>query len=137
MFNVKFNANVPKTPFKSLALVSVASLFLISMTPQSAFAETKPSSKEIVAKAPADADFKKLDANTDDKLSLKEAVKDKALSSNFDVTDANKDGSISADEYGSYKAALQMKSMDSVTPNVDTPSGATSTSTPPPAPSTY
>jgi uncharacterized lipoprotein YajG len=67
-----------------------------------------------LAKAPADDDFKKLDANKDGKISLKEAVKDKALASSFDAIDANHDGMVSADEYASYKAALAVKSTEAV-----------------------
>jgi hypothetical protein len=71
--------------------------------------------KEMVAEAPADADFKKLDVNGDKKISLKEAVKDKALATSFDMTDLNKDGSITPDEYSSYKAS-SMKSLDGAAP---------------------
>jgi hypothetical protein len=65
-----------------------------------------------LAKAPAEDDFKKLDANKDGKISLKEAVKDKALASSFDATDANHDGMISTDEYASYKSASAVKSTE-------------------------
>jgi hypothetical protein len=65
-----------------------------------------------LAKAPAEADFKKLDANKDGKISLKEAVKDKALASSFDATDANHDGMVSTDEYANYKAASAAKSSE-------------------------
>jgi Ca2+-binding EF-hand superfamily protein len=94
--------------YKTIAMSALATLFFCGATLQPAFAETKV--KDMVAEAPADADFKKLDVNSDAKISLKEAVKDKTLATSFDVTDANKDGNISADEYASYKAAMQMKS---------------------------
>jgi hypothetical protein len=67
------------------------------------------SETDLSAKAPADEDFKKLDANKDGKVSLKEAVKDKALASQFDATDINHDGMVSADEYLSFKAASAAK----------------------------
>lgn len=66
-------------------------------------AEVKPA--DAMTKAPADADFKKLDGNADGKISLKEAVKDKTLATQFDLTDANHDGMLAADEYANYKAA--------------------------------
>ncbi|MFZ3086792.1 MAG: EF-hand domain-containing protein [Methylotenera sp.] len=66
-----------------------------------------------IAKAPADADFKKLDRNGDEKISLKEAVKDKTLATVFDVADANHDGMITTDEYASYKAASAVKTTES------------------------
>lgn len=85
--------------------------------------------KEVVAEAPADADFKKLDVNSDKKISLKEAVKDKTLATSFDVTDMNKDGSITPDEYSSYKAS-SMKSLDSAAPTGAAPTAAPATTTP-------
>lgn len=75
----------------------------------SAFAENKTVDAKKIESAAAktvDADFKKLDANTDGKISLKEAVKDKALANVFDMTDADHDGMISTDEYVIYKSAL-------------------------------
>jgi hypothetical protein len=90
--------------------------YLCVATPQLALAETAAPAKIVAAEAPADADFKKLDANSDTKISLKEAVKDKTLATSFDMTDANKDGNITADEYASYKAAMQMKSPEGAPP---------------------
>jgi hypothetical protein len=84
--------------------------------------------KDIVAEAPADADFKKLDVNSDKKISLKEAVKDKTLATSFDMTDMNKDGNITPDEYSSYKAS-NMKSLEGAAP-VAPPSGAAPTAAP-------
>lgn len=101
---------VKTSPVKTLAITSLASLFLFAVTPQMALAETVAPAKIVAAEAPADAEFKKLDSNSDAKISLKEAVKDKTLATGFDMTDANKDGNITADEYASYKAAMQMKS---------------------------
>lgn len=66
-------------------------------------AEAKPA--DTMTKAPADADFKKLDGNGDGKISLKEAVKDKSLAAQFDLTDVNHDGMLATDEYANYKAA--------------------------------
>ena len=64
---------------------------------------------DLSTKAPADEDFKKLDANKDGKISLKEAVKDKALATQFDAADINHDGMVSTDEYTSYKSASAAK----------------------------
>jgi Ca2+-binding EF-hand superfamily protein len=109
-----FKSNTSNPSYKTLAITSLATLFFCGVTAQTAFAETKV--KDIVAEAPADGDFKKLDMNSDAKISLKEAVKDKTLATSFDITDANKDGNISADEYASYKAAMQMKSPEAAPP---------------------
>lgn len=95
--------------FNKASIILVTGIGLASLTIP-AKAESKV--KDVVAEAPADADFKKLDVNSDKKISLKEAVKDKALITNFDVTDMNKDGNITPDEYSSYKAST-MKSLDS------------------------
>ncbi len=103
-----------KASIMLIAGISLAALYI----PLAVAADAK----EIVAEAPADADFKKLDVNSDKKISLKEAVKDKILATSFDMTDMNKDGNITPDEYSSYKAS-SMKSLDGVAPAV-TPSGA-------------
>jgi hyperosmotically inducible periplasmic protein len=124
-----FKSNTSKPTYKTIAMTALATLFFCGATLQPAFAETKM--KDVVAEAPADADFKKLDMNGDKKLSLKEAVKDKSLATSFDVTDMNKDGSITADEYSSYKAAMQMKAPDSA---VTAPSSSAPSSTPAPTP---
>ncbi len=79
--------------------------------------------KELVVETAADADFKKLDINSDKKISLKEAVKDKTLIASFDMSDMNKDGSITPDEYSSYKAS-SMKSLDSTAPTGAAPTTA-------------
>lgn len=60
------------------------------------------------AKSPVEADFKKLDVNSNYKISFKEAVKDRDLSANFDTIDKNKDGNISPEEYSSYKASKNL-----------------------------
>lgn len=96
--------------FNKASIMLVTGIGLASLTIPYAEAETKV--KDVVTEAPADADFKKLDVNSDKKISLKEAVKDKALATNFDMTDMNKDGNITPDEYSSYKAST-MKSLDS------------------------
>jgi EF hand len=105
-------SHISNLSFKAVAITSLATLFFCGVTAQTALAETKVPAKDIVAEAPADADFKKLDVNSDAKISLKEAVKDKTLATSFDMTDANKDGNISTEEYAGYKAAMQMKSPD-------------------------
>ena len=108
--------------FNKLAVLLIGGLSLVSLSVPYAMADSK--AKVVATEAPADADFKKLDVNGDHKISLKEAVKDKALASNFDATDANKDGSISAEEYASYKAAIQAKILDSAAPSASAPSTA-------------
>lgn len=105
-------SNISNSPIKAVAITTLASLFLYGATSQLALAETVAPVKIVAAEATADADFKKLDLNSDSKISLKEAVKDKTLATSFDMTDANKDGNITADEYASYKAAMQIKSPD-------------------------
>lgn len=105
-------SNISNSPIKAVAITTLASVFLYGTTSQLALAETVAPVKIVAAEATADADFKKLDLNSDSKISLKEAVKDKTLATSFDVTDANKDGNITADEYASYKAAMQIKSPD-------------------------
>lgn len=118
---MKFNHT---TPFNKAAIVLIGSLSLISLSIPFAMADSK--AKEMVIETPADADYKKLDFNSDHKISLKEAVKDKALASSFDATDANKDGNISAEEYAGYKAAIEAKLLDNAAPTAAAP-----TSTPP------
>jgi hypothetical protein len=74
----------------NLAMADNAAALKDSIKTNSKVAEARTTDmKEIdsLAKAPADDDFKKLDANKDGKISLKEAVKDKALASSFDATD--------------------------------------------------
>lgn len=141
---LKFNTTQPM--YKVITLSALASLLIGGLAVQSAFAgvlvadgkiQAKEQLKELVAVTDmaADADFKKLDVNSDKKISLKEAVKDKALVTSFDATDANKDGSLSADEYSSYK--ISMKSMDStgssnvVPSNGAAPTGSAPASAPP------
>ena len=120
---MKFNHT---STFNKAAILLISSLSLVSLSVPYAMADSK--AKDMATEAPADADFKKLDVNSDHKISLKEAVKDKALASNFDATDANKDGSISAEEYVGYKSAMQAKVLDNTAP-----SSAAPTSTPPTA----
>ncbi len=113
---MKFNHT---SAFNKAAVLLIGGLSLVSLSVPYAMADSK--TKEMATEAPADADFKKLDVNSDHKISLKESVKDKALASNFDVTDANKDGSISAEEYAGYKAAIQAKVLDSTAPSASAP----------------
>ena len=122
---MKFNHT---TPFNKAAIVLIGSLSLISLSVPFAMADSK--TKEMATEAPADADYKKLDVNSDHKISLKEAVKDKALASSFDATDANKDGSISAEEYAGYKAANQAKMLDNAAPTASAPSATPPAVTP-------
>jgi len=91
----------------NLAMADNAAALKDSIKTDSKVAEAKVAATnqtDASAKAPADEDFKKLDANKDGKVSLKEAVKDKALASHFDAIDINHDGMVSADEYLSFKA---------------------------------
>jgi hypothetical protein len=55
------------------------------------------------------AEFKKLDADKNEKLSLKEAAKDELLVKQFNEVDINHDSVLSADEYAYYKMALTNK----------------------------
>jgi hypothetical protein len=76
-----------------------------------AFAEVKAADAKKADAAlikTANADFKKLDANTDGKISLKEAVKDKDLVNVFNVTDTDQDGMLTTEEYVNYKSALSI-----------------------------
>lgn len=95
--------------FNKASIMLIAGISLASLTIPYAKAETKV--KDVATEAPVDADFKKLDVNSDKKISLKEAVKDLPLAKSFDMTDANKDGNITPEEYASYKAS-NMKSLD-------------------------
>ena len=95
--------------FNKASIMLITGISLASLTVPYAKAESKV--KDVVTEAPADAEFKKLDVNSDKKISLKEAVKDVALAKSFDMTDMNKDGNITPDEYASYKAS-NMKSLD-------------------------
>ena len=106
--------------FNKAAIALIAGISLISLSIPYAMAES--AAKDVVAEAPADADFKKLDVNSDKKISLKEAVKDKSLASSFDMTDMNKDGNVTPDEYSSYKAG-SMK-LDSAAPASAAPAAA-------------
>ena len=108
--------------FNKLSVLLIGGLSLVSLSVPYAMADSK--AKVAATEVPADADFKKLDVNGDHKISLIEAVKDKALASNFDAADANKDGSISAEEYASYKAAIQEKILDGAAPSALAPSKA-------------
>lgn len=93
-------------------------VFFSSGLVTSAYAENKAADAkkaEPAATKAVDADFKKLDTNTDGKISLKEAVKDKALANVFDVTDADHDGMVSTDEYANYKSALSTVNKESAT----------------------
>lgn len=116
---MKFNHT---STFNKAAVLLIGGLSLVSLSVPYAMADSK--SKEMATEVPADADFKKLDVNSDHKISLKEAVKDKALTSNFDATDANKDGSVSAEEYAGYKSAMQAKVLDGTAPSASAPTTA-------------
>jgi hypothetical protein len=96
----------------NLAMADNAAALKDSIKTDSKVAEAKVAATnqtDASAKAPADEDFKKLDANKDGKVSLKEAVKDKALATQFDAIDINHDGMVSADEYLSFKTASAAK----------------------------
>jgi len=61
----------------------------------------------IIAKAPADLNFKSLDVDRDGKITLHEAIKDIALANKFNITDVNHDGVITVDEYAMYASNLK------------------------------
>jgi hypothetical protein len=113
--------------FNKASIMLITGLSLVALSIPYAMAETAV--KDVVAEAPADADFKKLDVNSDKKISLKEAVKDKPLATSFDMTDLNKDGNITPDEYSSYKAS-SMKGLDSAAPTGAAPTAAPAPTTP-------
>ena len=94
-----------------ISLVSLVIPFAMADNRVNSVKVIEPKANEIVSEAPAAADFKKLDVNSDKKISLKEAVKDKTLATSFDMSDMNKDGNITPDEYSSYKAS-SMKNLD-------------------------
>ena len=129
---MKFNHT---STFNKAAILLIGSLSLVSLSVPYAMADSK--TKEMATEAPADADYKKLDVNSDHKISLKEAVKDKTLASNFDATDANKDGSISAEEFAGYKAAMQAKVFDSTAPSAAAPTSTAPTAAAPAKDSQY
>jgi len=100
--------NLPGNSMRIMAAGTMAIFFSSSLIAP-AFADNKTADSKKIESAAGktiDADFKKLDTNTDGKISLKEAVKDKALASVFDMTDADHDGMVSAEEYVNYKSAL-------------------------------
>ncbi len=107
--------------FNKASIMLITGISLASLTIPYAKAETKV--KDVVTETPADADFKKLDVNSDKKISLKEAVKDSALATSFDMTDINRDGNITPDEYTSYKASAK-KSLDG-TASIEAPAPTT------------
>ncbi|MGZ8271587.1 MAG: hypothetical protein ACXW1T_10240 [Methylophilus sp.] len=79
-------------------------------------ADAKPAEKIDIPKPPTsktneiiNAEFKKLDADKNEKLSLKEAAKDESLLKQFNEVDINHDSVLSADEYTYYKMALTNK----------------------------
>jgi len=55
------------------------------------------------------ADFKKLDADSNDKLSYAEASKEKIFADGFSRADKNKNNTLNYDEYANYKSAEQGK----------------------------
>lgn len=63
--------------------------------------------KAVIAKAPADQNFKALDINDDNKISLQEAVKETPLATQFNSIDVNHDGVITADEYALYASTAK------------------------------
>ena len=104
-----------------------------SIGKESKVAEAKTGEIKVLdstAKPPVEADFKKLDVNSNYKISFKEAVKDKDLSANFDAIDKNKDGNISPDEYSSYKAS---KNLGATLPSESSATEAISATTAAPA----
>ena len=114
----------------SMADTRVNSVKVIELKTNEAKANAKENVSVIVAEAPVDNDFKKLDVNSDKKISLKEAVKDKTLVASFDMTDINKDGNITPDEYSTYKASKMKNQDSSAPPNAAPTSAVTPTAAP-------
>jgi hypothetical protein len=69
-------------------------------------AESMPMASEI------EGEFKKLDANKDQKINAKEAAKDKEVATQFTLADANKDGALSLDEFTFLKSGLLSKTQE-------------------------
>lgn len=91
-----------------LLTAGAVSLLLSTAYMTSAVAETKAGDSkkmESTSTKSNDADFKKLDTNSDGKISLKEAVKDRSLANVFDVSDTDHDGMVSTEEYTTYKTS--------------------------------
>ena len=60
--------------------------------------------------APLAAEFKKLDANSNELLTQTEAGKDKLFThSNFSTADIDHDGTLNQEEYANYKSGVQKK----------------------------
>lgn len=133
-FNFSMNKIIP------ISASTIAAFFMISLS-TSALADNKAALKDAIgyenqvinAKQPAiqladskaldsktnstlkasvDADFKKLDVNSDGKISFKEAAKDKSLAAQFDAADTNHDGMLSEAEYANYKTIAAAKSSE-------------------------
>ena len=125
---MKLNSNPSmfKVSTTAIALLLMAGISNVALADSATAAKTDGKVAEVKSsdstaidtgtKAPADENFKSLDANKDGKISLKEAVKDKSLSGQFDVLDANRDGLISAEEYASVKAASPATSTEATPP---------------------
>lgn len=65
--------------------------------------------EETVNQKPLAAEFKKLDANSDQKLTPTEVSNDKDIVGKFEQADIDKDGVLNADEYANYKSGVQQE----------------------------
>lgn len=112
-----------------LLTAGAVSLLLSTAYMTSAVAETKAGDSkkmESTSTKGSDADFKKLDTNSDGKISLKEAVKDRSLANVFDVSDTDHDGMVSTEEYATYKSSQSGNSASQTGSGASTGSGSTS-----------
>jgi hypothetical protein len=112
---MKVNSNqiIIKASTTAIALLLMAGIHNVALADNTTAVKTDG---KVAEAAPADENFKALDANKDGKISLKEAVKDKALSGQFDTIDANHDGMISAEEYASAKTAAPTPTAETTPP---------------------
>lgn len=102
-----FNTKVTKaTLLKPVVAISLA-FGLVSLN-----AQALDSNDISEGQQPLAAEFKKLDANANEKLSPVEASKDKLFTANhFAKADVDKDGALSQEEYANYKSADQKQKM--------------------------
>lgn len=106
-----FNAtqlNTSKKPF-NYRMVGAAALLAFSFSSLQAHAV---GTEDDMNQAPLISEFNKLDSDQNEKLSRQESAKDKDLVGQFDQADSNKDGVLIAEEYTTYKSAVQQKRVE-------------------------
>lgn len=103
-----FNSQSTKTnALKSTAIAISVAFGLIAISAQ-AFEPNEIAEGQ----QPLAAEFKQLDANSNETLSPLEASKDKLFTANhFAKADVNKDGKLSQEEYADYKSADQKQKL--------------------------